>query len=87
MSEMKSPLASLVLVMVCLSITGTLVAGVYWYAVDLPQQKTTVPVNIGLDDAHRQCMANCKVQHCISYIFGESPGCDATYDTCLAECF
>jgi len=35
-----STLARLVLFMVCLSIAGSILAGVYWYSVDLPQQKT-----------------------------------------------
>ena len=35
----ESPLARLVLFMVCLSIAGSLVAGVHYYAVDLPVQK------------------------------------------------
>lgn len=39
MTETRSPLASLVLFMVCLSIAGTVVAGAHYFAVDLPQQK------------------------------------------------
>ena len=34
-----SPLARLVLFMVCLAIAGSLVAGTHFYAIDLPQQK------------------------------------------------
>ncbi|MEN6610146.1 MAG: hypothetical protein ABFC24_04835 [Methanoregulaceae archaeon] len=34
-----SPLRSLVLCMVVLSVFGALIGGLHWYAVDLPQQK------------------------------------------------
>ncbi|PKL70654.1 MAG: hypothetical protein CVV30_04715 [Methanomicrobiales archaeon HGW-Methanomicrobiales-1] len=39
MSETQSPLAGLVLFIVCLAFAGTLVAGVHYFAIDLPQQK------------------------------------------------
>ena len=35
----KSPLARLVLFMVCLSIAGAFVAGAHYYVIDVPQQK------------------------------------------------
>jgi len=41
-----SPLARLVLFMICLALVGCLVAGVHYYAVDLPAQSALpVPVN------------------------------------------
>ena len=41
-----SPLARLVLFMVCLSVAGTLLAGGHYFAVDLPQQQSVqVPSN------------------------------------------
>lgn len=41
-----SPLARLVLFMVCLSIAGSIVAGVHYVAVDLPeQQNVKAPAN------------------------------------------
>jgi len=41
-----TPLGRLVLFMVCLSIAGSLVAGVHYFAVDLPAQKAiTAPTN------------------------------------------
>lgn len=45
MSETRSPLARLVLFMVCLSIAGSIVAGVCYFAVDLPQQKAEAALN------------------------------------------
>ena len=45
--EKRSPLARLVIFMVCLSIAGSVVAGVHYVAVDLPAQKAVqVPQNI-----------------------------------------
>ena len=46
--EERSPLARLVLCMVCLSIMGSAIAGAHYYAVDLPlQQGTLAPANTG----------------------------------------
>ncbi|PKL64709.1 MAG: hypothetical protein CVV32_06395 [Methanomicrobiales archaeon HGW-Methanomicrobiales-3] len=43
----RSPLARLVLFMVCLAIAGSAGAGVHYYAVDLPVQKNVqVPENV-----------------------------------------
>lgn len=39
MSKTISPLVRLLLFMVCLSIAGSIVAGAYYYAIDLPQQQ------------------------------------------------
>ncbi len=36
----KSPLARLVLFIICLSITGSMIAGVHYFAVDLPNQQS-----------------------------------------------
>jgi hypothetical protein len=42
----RSPLARLVLFIICLSIAGTLTAGVHYALIDLPQQQDVkVPVN------------------------------------------
>jgi hypothetical protein len=39
MSDMKSPLARLVLFMVCLSVAGAFMAGVHYVVIDRPQQE------------------------------------------------
>ena len=39
----RSPLARLVLFLVCLSLVGAVAAGIHYFAIDLPQQKA-VPV-------------------------------------------
>lgn len=42
----KSPLARLVLVIICLSVSGSIGAGVHYFAIDLPAQKILqAPVN------------------------------------------
>jgi len=51
--------------MVCLSIAGSLVAGVHWFAIDLPAQKaqTLHPPGNGnteLQAACNICMQNCQ---------------------------
>jgi len=46
LTESRSPLARLVLFMVCLSIAGAFIAGVHYAAIDLPQQQSvTAPTN------------------------------------------
>ena len=81
----NSPLARLVLFLICLSLVGTLVAGVYWYAVALPQQKTLAPVNgrPGIDPI--PCQQTCYSRHCIP-LTAEQPLCDVGYPACLAYC-
>lgn len=47
----RTPLARLVLFMVCLSIIGSAIAGTHYYAVDLPQhQNVQAPANYGYCD-------------------------------------
>jgi hypothetical protein len=42
----RSPLARLILLMVCPAVTGSILAGVHYYAVDLPEQNAVqVPSN------------------------------------------
>jgi len=56
----RSPLARLVLFMVCLAIAGSCIAGAHYYSVDLPQQKVTPPDN-GKTLGHQCdiCKTNC----------------------------
>ncbi|AGB03403.1 hypothetical protein [Methanoregula formicica] len=52
--EGKSPVARLVLFMVCLSVAGAFVAGLHYYTVDLPQQNAVqAPENILSDEYQR----------------------------------
>lgn len=56
LSSERSPLARLVLFIVCLSIAGTVIAGMHYYAIDLPQQKAlTAPANADRTDCEKSC--------------------------------
>jgi hypothetical protein len=57
-----SPLARLVIFIICLSIAATFVAGAHYYVVDLPEQKAMAPpMNFNPDDpgACAKCLAMC----------------------------
>ncbi|MFA6333609.1 MAG: hypothetical protein WCX22_11695 [Methanoregula sp.] len=55
-----TPLARLVLFMVCLSIAGSIVAGAHYYAIDLPQQKSIdAPQNSWFDGDCSHCWREC----------------------------
>ena len=63
-SQEKTPLARLVLFMVCLSIAGASVAGAHYYVIDMPQQKALSgypPANANTDLMEKcsTCMNNC----------------------------
>ena len=54
----RTPLARLVLFMVCLAIAGSCIATSHYYAIDLPQQKETPPDN-GIKFGKIKC-GNCE---------------------------
>lgn len=67
----RSPLARLVLVMICLAIFGSIVAGAHYYAVDLPEQKVTVPENnipmhAGCDICRSNCIGKTDYYNCMT---------------------
>lgn len=75
MSEpQRSPLASLVLFMFCLSIAGSALAGAHYYAVDLPAQK-----NVQAPENAQSSMSKCNTckKNCIV---------DPDIYKCLSEC-
>ncbi|PKL70477.1 MAG: hypothetical protein CVV30_03735 [Methanomicrobiales archaeon HGW-Methanomicrobiales-1] len=85
-----SPLARLVLFMICLSVAGTCIAGVHYYAVDLPQQQNLqAPANTLMT-----CSQYCDAQYypCIPYCKKSSDinscrnDCLTEYNACLASC-
>jgi len=59
----QSPLPSLVLFMICLSIAGSAFAGAHYYAVDLPAQKALqAPENAKSNtDTCIICLHNCEL--------------------------
>jgi hypothetical protein len=73
----RSPLARLVFFMVCLSIAGSLIAGVYYLDVDLPaQQNAPSPENAGHGTALcTKCRQDCG-----------SSSTNSQYFNCLMTC-
>ncbi len=88
----RSPLASLVLFTVCLSIAGTCIAGVHYYAVDLPQQNLQAPSNSLMtcsqycDAQYYSCIPYCKRYTDINSLASCRSNCEAEYTACKAAC-
>jgi hypothetical protein len=72
----RSPLARLVLFMVCLSIAGTILGGVHYVVVDIPAQASVHPPENFDSGACTACLATC------GYKFWDT-GCE---DSCLRSC-
>ena len=70
----QSPLARLVLFMVCLAVAGSIMAGAHYYAIDIPQQNALqAPENAGVSGSSCDiCRLNCKI--------------DRDYNTCMEQC-
>ncbi len=84
LSESKSPLARLVLFMVCLSIAGVFVSGVYTYTVELPQKSLTAPENAYDMYKMNDCLKECNEK----YLSGTNEGVLARsycYRACTAQ--
>lgn len=65
MRETKSPLTRLVLFMIALSVAGSVLAGIHYYAVDLPQQKSAqAPANTMSAPAFGACFDDCMLKNC-----------------------
>ena len=85
----KSPLARLVLFIVCLSIAGSIIAGVHYFAIDLPQQNALqAPENSAGKYA---CADNCRVQfNACAGTCGDNELCRAlcnqVYSSCSSVC-
>lgn len=86
----RSPLARLVVFMVCLSIAGSIVAGVHYYAVDLPQQQSLQAPTNAYD-----CWDVCNIQwdacSALCYQARSDAICDpvtcaSDYKHCLRKC-
>jgi len=88
MQESKSPLARLVLFAICLAVAGSIVAGVHYFAVDLPgQQALHAPMNgdclESCDDLFSQCLATNKA-HMTGEVYWF---CERSRDNCINDCF
>jgi hypothetical protein len=67
----QTPLARLVLFIFFLAIAGTFVAGIHYFAIDLPAQKeVSPPANRAGDPECVSCLAACELK-----IFGAFEGC------------
>ena len=60
----RSPLARIVIIIVCLSVAGAFAAGAHWYLIDLPEQKALsaqAPANpnTDLDEKCQSCTSVC----------------------------
>jgi hypothetical protein len=83
----RSPFARLVLFLICLSLAGTLVAGGYWYAAGLSEQKTPAPENSGIGiNSPGGCARSCYSHYCFTSIPDQPPQCEAGYAPCMARC-
>lgn len=83
-SEKKSPLARLVLFMVCLSIAGVLISGVYTYTVELPLQKSLTKPPTNGNEVLTACLAACDAK----YWRGTTEGvikCSDCYTACVNQ--
>jgi hypothetical protein len=79
MSE-RSPLARLVLFMVCLAVAGSILGGAHYLFIDLPAQKNLpAPQNAASSDQEcLTCKNNCKLWQ----IMGDRD----MYYTCMTQC-
>jgi hypothetical protein len=89
-SSPSSPLARLVLVIVCLAVAGSFVAGLHYLAVDLPTQKNVVAPtnsdNFQCELARTDCGADCGHN---AIKISKEQGKEAAqeyYDGCRAKC-
>jgi len=94
MSETQSPLAGLVLFIICLAIAGTFVAGVHYFAIDLPQQNALQAPENEYPWPKEDCEFECGVDksvcesQCPTYV-GRTQcknQCTAEYNTCMSTC-
>ena len=79
--------------MVCLSVAGAFVAGIHYYAVDLPQQKALqAPSNRLMtcsqycDAQYYSCIPYCKRYTDINSIKSCRNNCQTEYTACKAAC-
>jgi hypothetical protein len=82
MVETQSPLARLVLFMICLAVAGSIIAGVYYYAVELPAQKAaSAPENSWCTDQCYNAYFNC-----VSIKGSDASACIRERDACVIGC-
>lgn len=82
----KSPLGRLVLFMFCLAVVGSFVAGMHYYAVDLPaQQNLKAPENFqGQECFTVTCLPKGNPERCDGFCANKYP--ENQFDACVEEC-
>lgn len=81
----RSPLARLVLFMIFLSLAGTLVAGLHWYAIDLPVQQELIRAPDNYDPTPcDSCQYACEAAWC-TVVFPHVY-CKVEFNDCLDAC-
>ncbi|MDD1687017.1 hypothetical protein [Methanoregula sp.] len=95
MTDTKSPLASLVLFMICIAILGSIIAGAYYFAIEKPSHDAlTAPSNLQpsfsplatcLSKCH-EAYFNCLEDSTTDVSNGE-PECSTDQDTCEHKCW
>jgi len=78
-SSGRSPLARLVLFIVCLSIAGSIAAGIHWFVIDAPQQNALLQPPTNSDS----CSGVCHMQ---ATDCAESCPRDGNWETCVDDC-
>ena len=76
----KSPLAQLVLFMVCLAVAGSIVAGAHYVVVDKPAHDALPAPANGDCPRYYSCQANCPLG------YGNCCCCSALYDCGIGQC-
>lgn len=79
-ASQKSPLARLVLFMICLAIAGSVVAGAHYYTVDLPMQNTVqAPGN--------SVVQSWKCSDCANVCRWAGTLSQTCYKMCMGDCY
>jgi len=83
MSEMRSPLARLVVFMVFLSVAGAFVAGVHYLVIDKPSQDAVKPPS----NDYRACSKACDKSYISCMVSGTAnKECEVKLTTCSNLC-
>ncbi len=84
--SVQSPVSRLVLFMVCLSVAGAFIAGLHYYAVDLPAQNAVQAPENTLSDDCKRLYATCR-QSCGQRVEDEEHVAIHTSMECVNACY
>jgi len=83
MSELKSPLARLVVFMVFLSVAGAFIAGVHYLVIDKPSQDAVKPPS----NDYSSCSDGCYTSYVSCKRWGNPEECESEYTQCRTGCY